>query len=738
MHHRALAVIPALLAAAVQAGEEPALAPAPAPAPGALALPYGEAPAELGTVAGPGGAVLATVAGSWTASHLHLRIAVQDAEHVGAAGPRALWSSDSVEIGLDLAGDGSGGLPPATTGVIGGDDLKVIVGLGEAGPALLVLASKDPAKGTALGEALRPGLAIARDAQRPEVMVYRLALPWSALGVAGGVVPAIGLDVQVNDRDAADADKTPWHWGGGLKNGFTAAAMQRLALGAPPAPFAAAMWGPLLAWTPGDRGTLHLGVRSDAPVAATLTLGGRTLPLSIPGGPGLRCHRLAIPALDDGAEAVIRLGDAPAVTARQSAPPALFAALQRRLAELAAAPGQHPLFLRHLDSLHALVVSDWARVLLNRSADPRRAEASVGHLRRLLAGLAGEAGQWQAYRDGRRSLLISYVSPHDQTLQYYYFGLPRDWDESKAYPLFFELHGAGDDHPLGGPASRLGMEAEAVALHGYDTPRVWAEIDRSGYWVHPFGRGNLGYAGIARIDVLEAYEHAHRLVRIDADRRYLYGFSMGGAGTTALAPITPSRWAACAAMGGAGSRGEPIRSYLLDNLAGLPFRLVIGADDPGAANVRAMRAALQARGLEPVYEEIPGLGHSYTAEMQRASGEWLKTHVRKRPARFTFATVDNLTGDCWGVRLLIDQGVAPRGAGGGRGPLRVVDESAPVFAKATVEISGQSVRIDSTGARQVMLDFDPVDGLGLQGEVVVTWNGAEAYRGPAKPVTLRP
>jgi hypothetical protein len=188
-------------------------------------------------------------------------------------------------------------------------------------------------------------------------------------------------------------------------------------------------------------------------------------------------------------------------------------------------------------------------------------------------------------------------------------------------------------------------------------------------------------------------------------------------------------------MGGAGSRGEPVRTYLLDNLAGMPFRMVIGGDDPGVDNVRAMRQAMRQRGLDPVYIEIPGLGHNYTGEMQRESGEWLKTQVRRRPARFTFATVDNLTSDCWGVRLVVDQGVAAHI--GGRGPLRVVDESAPAYAKATVAIDGQTVTIDSTGARQVALDFDPVDGLGLQGEVVVVWNGKEAYRGTANPVVLR-
>jgi pimeloyl-ACP methyl ester carboxylesterase len=321
-------------------------------------------------------------------------------------------------------------------------------------------------------------------------------------------------------------------------------------------------------------------------------------------------------------------------------------------------------------------------------------------------------------------------------VQYYYFGVPKEWDPTKAYPLFFELHGAGDDHPLGGPASRLGLTAQAVMLHGYDTPRVYAEIDRSGYWVHPFCRGNLGYAGIARIDVLETYDHVHNLVSIDADRRYLYGFSMGSMGTLTLSQLTPSRWAAFGAMSGAGSLGAPVRTYLLDNLNGLPFKMMIGGEDGGAKNFLAMAEAMRARGLNPELTVIDNLGHNYTQAMQQEMITWLKTKTRQRPARFTFTTVDNLTSDCWGVRLAIDYGVPLRGGGGPRRELRVVDETAQPFARATVAIAGQTVTIDSVGAQRLALDFSKPDGLGLEGEVRVLWNGKEVYAGTARSLNL--
>jgi hypothetical protein len=53
-----------------------------------------------------------------------------------------------------------------------------------------------------------------------------------------------------------------------------------------------------------------------------------------------------------------------------------------------------------------------------------------------------------------------------------------------------------------------------------------------------------------------------------------------------------------------------------------------------------------------------------------------------------------------------------------------------------VAIAGQTVTIDSVGAQRLALDFSKPDGLGLEGEVRVVWNGKEVYAGTAKPLNL--
>lgn len=79
--------------------------------------------------------------------------------------------------------------------------------------------------------------------------------------------------------------------------------------------------------------------------------------------------------------------------------------------------------------MRSLVLAEWARLGLYLETDPLTAE---------------------------RTLVMAFISPHDATLQHYLLTLPKDWDPEKSYPLFFELHGAGDANPLAGPAILAG------------------------------------------------------------------------------------------------------------------------------------------------------------------------------------------------------------------------------------------------------------------------------------------
>ncbi len=655
-------------------------------------------PGALGGIGGRGGASLATVRGGWSAENLVLDVEVADADHVPAPDSTRLWAADSLELRLDLA--------PEDSAVRA--EWKLIFGLLAGGPAARTL----DGPGRIPPEQLEKAFRVER-LERPARTRYRIELPWEWFFARAGARPTLRLGVQVNDLAPGRAEKTVHLWSADAAGRPAEARPTRLvAFGAPAAGFAAVDWARTEVWSSGESNLLSVSARSAD--AVTVRVGEDSVEL--PGGEGWRFWTVSVPAQGDGERLVAQMSGALSAEAVQTSAVELRGRIAARVAELTAGEGLHPLFRRHLESVEAMVADDWERITPLRESEPAKVRESLGYYRDLLSGLAADAGEWGAYLDGRRSLLIAYRSEHDGTVQHYMLGLPRDWDEAKRYPLFFELHGAGSNHPLNGPASRLGAKLKAQNLAGYDTPKVYAEIERSGFWVYPFGRGNSGYRGVGRIDVLEAYDDAHRLVKIDANRRYIYGFSMGAGGTYTLAMRTPSRWAAASSFAG-GGRADP-GSDLPGNLSQVPFKILCGTEDTRAMQgYAAITEEMQRRGIKIEARTIAGLGHQYTGELQKEMIDWLKTHVRRRPERFSFVAEENLTNECWGVRL-------------------EVDEAAKTPARAEVRIEGRTVHLQTTGAKGVSLDFSETDGLGLSGDVVVVHNGREAYRGPAKGIRL--
>ncbi len=666
--------------------------------------------ATLGEINRPDGTLLATVSAGWTADALHLRILVYDPEHVTARDARSLWSADSIELGIDAAGDGSADRPADTGGPIGSDDFKLIFGLLETGPAVNSLTAQTAPDLTVLGD----HLTITRTPSHQTL--YDITLPWTQLNVTGGTRPTLGLDLQINDLNPDATDKTAYPWGTGLSKGFTAAQLKAFTLAAPPSSLSVLQWDNPLAWDDSTPLVLRVGLRSDDATPLTVTFGDQNETLELPGGPGLRHHVITLPAQPDGTALSASLPDVPTVATTQIQASAIFQKLQDRLAALIARPDQPPLFTRHLQSIADLTADDWARTQSIRTSDPNRALESLAHYRDLLNGLDADTADWSAYLDGRRSLVIAYTSEHDQTLQYYLLSLPRDWDPDRAYPLFFELHGAGNDHPMASFSDRLSAKAKRQDGYGYESPKVYGEIERSGYWVHPFGRGNKSYQGDARIDVLEAYDHAHELFKIDPDRRYLYGFSMGGLGTLTLGARTPSRWAAACSIAASSRNGEA-HSPVSANWSLLPYKLMVGEEDRFFKSYQDIVAGLAKHDIHPEARSIPGLGHQYLGELQKEKIEWLKTHVRTRPDTFTFVTDDNLTNTCWGITLLVPEGADER-------------------ARVTYRRDEQTLHLATEGTAQVTIDPSEPDGLGVTGDISVLWNDREAYAGPAQKITL--
>ncbi|MGD2175547.1 MAG: hypothetical protein PVJ27_09095, partial [Candidatus Brocadiaceae bacterium] len=247
-----------------------------------------------------------------------------------------------------------------------------------------------------------------------------------------------------------------------------------------------------------------------------------------------------------------------------------------------------------------------------------------------------------------------------------------------------------------------------------DEPPAWAH---EYFALAPWGRGNSGYDEFAEDDVWEAIRELKRDFKVDENRQYLTGHSMGGGGTWSIGLRTPDRWAAICVVAG-GTWGTPMGIGLGRNAAHLPVRIWHGETD-GAISVeeaRQMQAELRRYGSEPDVILVPDQGHSYPQEARRENIRWLLKHERQRPKAFAYVCDTWRHRGVWGVWMERDVSVEP-------------------FPRFECRIEGSKVYVNSHGTPGLDVGLGE-GGLGLSGPVTVFWNGKEAYEGEARQITL--
>ncbi len=116
--------------------------------------------------------------------------------------------------------------------------------------------------------------------------------------------------------------------------------------------------------------------------------------------------------------------------------------------------------------------------------------------------------------------------------------VPSSYKEDTLSPLTLYLHGSGSP-----------VHCEPLVL-----PRILKDLgeDRDSIIIAPSGRhADLSmYAGAGHVDVLQAYEDAHKIFTIDPTRTYVAGYSMGGWGAYMMSVLYPDRFAAAFAIAG--------------------------------------------------------------------------------------------------------------------------------------------------------------------------------------------
>jgi predicted peptidase len=199
----------------------------------------------------------------------------------------------------------------------------------------------------------------------------------------------------------------------------------------------------------------------------------------------------------------------------------------------------------------------------------------------------------------------------------YLIYLPKDYDEKAAWPLLLFLHGSGE----------RGDDLDLVKVHG---PPKLIEAGKQFPFIVvspqcPKNHSWEPYQLLALLDeVCEKY-------KVDKNRIYLTGISMGGFGTWALAAHVPDRFAAIVPICGGGEVANAKR------LARIPTWVFHGAKDTTVPLERSQKMvdALKKNGGDPKFTIYPDAEHdSWTQAYDTPElYEWLLQQKRtpKKP-----------------------------------------------------------------------------------------------------------
>ena len=188
-----------------------------------------------------------------------------------------------------------------------------------------------------------------------------------------------------------------------------------------------------------------------------------------------------------------------------------------------------------------------------------------------------------------------------ETIPYALF-VPSGYDPASAAPLMVSLHGAGRQYDwLMNYAGFL----DQAEHHGYVVVTPLGYTRRGGYGY----RGDSEQDRRAEEDVMNVFRLVTDELNIDENRIYLWGHSMGGAGTYYLASRYPDVWAGLAAVAGGSMNAGYVDAEAIRHI---PFLVIQGSDDRvvPTAGVRESVAKMRELGMQHLYIEIPGGDHS--------------------------------------------------------------------------------------------------------------------------------
>lgn len=347
----------------------------------------------------------------------------------------------------------------------------------------------------------------------------------------------------------------------------------------------------------------------------------------------------------------------------------------------------------------------------------------------VLTGVTGTASA-QRLKPGPQDL--SFFSSVDDTDQPYSVYIPENFDENRAYPLVVFLHGAWSNHRLGmrrlfGVGNSQGYDfikpGNVPFENDVEATRYFPPFRPVDYIAAaPLARGTAGYQGVPEQDVYDMIDDLKARFRIDEDRVYLTGLSMGGGGTLWLGLTRPDVWAAIAPVCPAPPEGT---IELAGNAGNLPVHLFIGDKDFLYQTATEWKGKLDKTAQRVDYVEYPGVGHN-SWEWAYKDGfifDWFSQFKRDLfPEKVSFTTkwfkynkaywvtVDDLVpGATASIEAKFTGANSITVVSSGVNAFTLSIEGHPMFSsskRVTVSVNGKAFSVKSADAVSFMMDGD--------------------------------
>ncbi|MCE7059018.1 alpha/beta hydrolase-fold protein [Dyadobacter sp. CY343] len=225
----------------------------------------------------------------------------------------------------------------------------------------------------------------------------------------------------------------------------------------------------------------------------------------------------------------------------------------------------------------------------------------------LIFGLVTTISNLSAQKYASGPQVLSFFSDADDTDQPYGLYLPPNYDENKKYPLVVMLHGAGSNHRLA--LKRVFGKTNEEGETDVEASRYFQKWDDVDFIVASvYARGTAGYQGIPEQDVYDMLDDVKRRFKVDENKIYLTGLSMGGGGTLWIGLTRPDIWAAIAPV----CPAPPAGTFdLATNALNFPIHFFHGDADPvvPVEGTRKWVSHLQDIGVEVSYKEFVDVKH---------------------------------------------------------------------------------------------------------------------------------